>query len=285
VSEAVEIPARDGYRLAGTLFRPQRANGRAVLLHAATGVRQEFYGKFAAYLAENGFVVLTFDYRGIGGSKPRSLRGFRVRMRDWAQLDAAGALDFLEQAAAGAKLLAVGHSFGGNGFGVIPGIERYAAALFVGVQSGYWRHWQGAQRAGMWLLTHALLPSISRVVGYFPARVLGQGEDLPAEVAIEWASWCRNPRYAAGALGAEGYERFAAPLRSYWIADDRYAPRPAAEALLELFPAARKELKPVHPAQFGGESIGHFGFFRERFRDTLWRDACEWLNAATEPAR
>lgn len=274
---AVEIPARDGYRLAGTLFRPQLASGRAVLVHAATGVRQDYYAKFAGYLAESGFTVLTFDYRGIGGSKPRSLRGFAVRMRDWAELDAAGALDFLVAAAPGATLLAVGHSFGGNGFGVIPGIERYAAALFVGVQSGYWRHWPGAQRAGMWLLTHALLPSLPRLVGYFPARLLGQGEDLPAGVAIEWASWCRHPKYAAGALGAAGYERFSGAIRSYWIADDRYAPRPAAEALLRLFPAARKELKPVDPAKFGAERIGHFGFFRERFRDTLWREAAEWL--------
>jgi predicted alpha/beta hydrolase len=24
-------------------------------------------------------------------------------------------------------------------------------------------------------------------------------------------------------------------------------------------------------------SIGHFGFFRERFRDSLWREAADWL--------
>jgi predicted alpha/beta hydrolase len=25
--------------------------------------------------------------------------------------------------------------------------------------------------------------------------------------------------------------------------------------------------------------IGHFGFFRPEHRDTLWRDAAEWLQA------
>jgi len=30
----------------------------------ATGVPQAYYAKFAAYLAERGFKVLTFDYRG-----------------------------------------------------------------------------------------------------------------------------------------------------------------------------------------------------------------------------
>lgn len=275
----VEFPARDGYPLAGTLFRPAEPNGRAVLVNSAVGVKQQFYSSFAAYLAERGFLVLTYDYRGMGASRREPLRRMTTRIRDWARLDAAAALDRLEETARGARLLAVCHSFGGNGLGIVPGIERYRAALFVGVQSGYWRHWRGAGRAGMWLLTHALLPAVSRTLGYFPARLFGQGEDLPAGVAIEWASWCRNPRYAAGALGDEGYARFAVPIRSYWIADDGYAPRPATEALLELFPAATKELKPVEPSEHGNARIGHFGFFRERFRDTLWRDAADWLSS------
>ncbi len=276
MSEALEIEARDGYRLAATLYRPERPARRAVLLHAATGVKRQFYGRFADYLAERGFTVLTFDYRGIGESRREPLRRLRARMRDWAEQDAAGALEFLAREAAGGKLLCVGHSFGGNALGLVPGIERYRAALFVGVQSGYWRHWRGAGRAGMWLLTHALLPSVSRALGYFPMEMLGQGEDLPGGVAAEWAGWCRDPRYAAGAVGPEGYARLTAPIRSYWVSDDRYAPRSAAEALFELYPnASARELVPVDARAHGG--IGHFGFFRERLRDPLWRDAADWL--------
>lgn len=277
MSQAVEFPARDGYTLAATLFRPRNDNGRAVLLHAATGVKRGFYAKFAAHLAEAGFTALTFDYRGIGDSRRGSLARFPARMRDWAELDAAGALDYVAAQAPQAKLLCVGHSFGGNGLGVVPGIERYAAALFVGAQSGYWRHWPGVGRPAMWALTHLMLPSASAALGYFPMKLLGQGEDLPGGVGREWASWCRNPRYAAGVVGSEGYARLSAPIRSYWVSDDRYAPRPAAEALFDLYPNARaKELVEVDAAAHGG-GIGHFGFFRERFRDTLWRDASDWL--------
>jgi len=132
-------------------------------------------------------------------------------------------------------------------------------------------------RAGI-MLTHALLPGISRLFGYFPAAALGQGENIPAGVAIEWASWCRDPDYLVGALGAkEQYARFSAPLRLYWVADDPYAPLAAAEALLELYPRAPSELTRVMPRELGAERIGHFGFFREQFRDTLWRDAADWL--------
>ncbi len=273
----VEFAARDGFKLGGTLYRPAQPNGGAVLVNAAVGVRQQFYSGFAAFLEERGFTVLTYDYRGIAASRHGHPRDLKARIRDWAQLDAAAALDELARAAPGARLLAVGHSFGGNGLGLVPGNERYAGALFVGVQSGYWRHWSGPGRTGMLLLTHLLLPGICSVLGYVPAQVFGQGEDLPAGVAAEWASWCRNPRYAAGAVGDEGYTNFKAPIRSYWIADDRYAPRAATQAILKEYSSAPSELVAVHPAQHGGGRIGHFGFFRERFRDSLWREAAAWL--------
>jgi predicted alpha/beta hydrolase len=35
----------------------------------------------------------------------------------------------------------------------------------------------------------------------------------------------------------------------------------------------------VDPEAFGGRKIGHFGFFRERFRESLWREAGDWLEA------
>jgi predicted alpha/beta hydrolase len=278
---AVEFAARDGYRLAGTLYRPKAPNRRAVVLQAASGVKQEYYAKFAAYLATRGFAALTFDYRGIGRSRPARLRGFKAGMRDWAEKDIGGALDYLARATHGARLIGIGHSFGGQAFGIVPGNERYVAAVTVGAQSGHWKHWRGAGRAGMWFITHVLLPGMSRLYGYFPSRTFGQGEDLPAGVAIEWARWCRHPGYLVGALGAqEAYARFSAPIRVYSITDDRYAPLPAVEAFLEFYPGAVRNLERVDPTQHGGEPIGHFGFFRERFKDSLWKDAADWLERA-----
>ncbi len=89
------IAARDGYALAATVFTPAAAPRRAVLINSATAVPRKIYRGFAAYLAEQGCAVVTYDYRGIGGSRPASLRGFTVRMRDWAALDVAGAIDHM----------------------------------------------------------------------------------------------------------------------------------------------------------------------------------------------
>jgi len=276
----MELTARDGYKLGATLFQPAAGNARAVMVMAATGVPQEYYGKFAAFLAERGFTVLTFDYRGIGRSLHGPLRSVKAGMRDWALLDAAAAFEYLEKHHPKGKILAVGHSFGGQAFGLLPRPERIAAALTVGSQSGYWRNWPALGRAWMWPATHVVLPLVPRLLGYFPGSRLGFGEDLPREVAIEWARWCRNPRYLVGALGVDaGYARFRAPTRLYSISDDPFAPARAVMALGALYANAKVEIRTIHPKDINADRIGHFGFFRERFRDSLWREAADWLEA------
>jgi predicted alpha/beta hydrolase len=270
----VSLTAADGYALSGTLYGER--SGRAVLIMPATGVPQGYYGKFAAWLGGRGFQVLTFDYRGIGRSLSGSVRAVSARMRDWALLDAAAAL---QHVSASPKIFVVGHSFGGQAMGLLPDPGRISAALIVGSQSGYWRNWPALGRAWMWPAAHVLLPGISHLLGYFPGSRLGFGEDLPKGVALEWASWCRHPTYLIGALGVEqDYARFSAPIRAYAVSDDNFAPPSAVQALLELFPAARSEMRRVTPRELGVKSIGHFGFFRERFRATLWPEAGDWLD-------
>lgn len=229
LTETLDIPARDGYALGATLYRPATPNGRAVQIHAATGVKQDYYARFAAYLAGRGFTVLTFDYRGIGRSLHSSLRKLRARMRDWAELDAAGALDFLEKNFSHTRILAVGHSFGGQAFGLLPGHERLAGALAVGAQSGYWRNWPLKGRVWTWPTTHLLLPALPRLIGYFPSSKLGFGEDLPAGV--------RALRRAAACLRAER-RRLRAALRG--ARDARALPRLAHRAQAGLAARGRR---------------------------------------------
>lgn len=270
----ITLTARDGYRLGATRFE---GGERPVLVLPATGVPQSYYAKFATYLAGRGFDVLTFDYRGIGRSLHGPIRGLRARMRDWALLDASAAFQYFETG----KSRIVGHSFGGQALGLLPEPERIGAALVVGSQSGYWRHWPAKGRAWMWPVTHFALPALSRLHGYFPGSRLGFGEDLPQGVAIEWARWCRHPRYLVGALGAEErYRRVRSRLRAYAISDDPFAPARAVQALLELYPNARGEVRRVDPGELGVKTVGHFGFFRETFRDSLWREAADWLESA-----
>jgi predicted alpha/beta hydrolase len=266
----ITLTAADGYSLGAATFGSGERN---VLIMPATGVPQSYYAKFAAYLAERGFNVLTFDYRGIGRSLSGHVRDVRARMQDWALLDAAAAFSALA-----GKIRIVGHSFGGQALGLLPDLTRITAALFVGSQSGYWKNWPPLGRAWMWPATHVGLPLAAKLFGYFPGSRLGFGEDLPAGVALQWASWCRHPRYLVGALGVESaYSEVKLPIRAYAITDDAFAPPSAVEALGRLYPNADWQTRRVTPAEAGTKSLGHFGFFRERFRDSLWREAADWL--------
>jgi predicted alpha/beta hydrolase len=47
-----------------------------VIINSATSVRCRYYSRFASFLFGEGFDVITYDYRGIGESRPVSLRGF-----------------------------------------------------------------------------------------------------------------------------------------------------------------------------------------------------------------
>jgi len=269
----VGLTARDGYRLGATVYGTAE---RAALIMPATGVPQAYYAKFAAYLAERGFTVLTFDYRGIGRSLHGDVGKLRARMQDWALLDAAAAFAYLGER----KIVVVGHSFGGQALGLLPAAQRIAAAIFVGSQSGYWKNWPLLGRLWMWPVTHLALPGMAKLNGYFPGSRLGFGEDLPRGVASQWASWCRHPRYLVGALGVEDvYSKLKLPIRAYAITDDAFAPLGAVEALRRLYPHAQWETRQVAPREVGAKALGHFGFFRERFRDSLWREAADWLEA------
>src|SRR5262249_58331108 len=85
---------------------------RAALLHCGAGIPAARYGGFARYLASRGIPTLTYDYRGIGLSRPDGLRGFPAAIEDWAEYDCAGAIAWLRQRYGAAEIIGIAHSIG-----------------------------------------------------------------------------------------------------------------------------------------------------------------------------
>ena len=54
-----------------------------------------FYDRFAWHLAGLGAVVLTYDFRGIAGSRPEDLAAMQMDYPDWGRLDMPAALEAL----------------------------------------------------------------------------------------------------------------------------------------------------------------------------------------------
>ena len=275
------IAARDGYALAASVFVPQGAPAGAVLINSATAVPRKIYRGFAGYLANQGFAVVTYDYRGAGGSRPASLRGFNVRMRDWAALDVSGAIDHMRMVWPKLPLCAVGHSFGGQALGLAPNNTEISRAFFVAAQAGYWRLFHSPEKYRVYALLRLIGSPVARMLGYMPGR-LGIGEDLPRDVFLEWTSWVMKPRYFFDDVtlaALENFPNYRGALRAICLTDDPWATPPAVDLLCSGFTNATVERCDIRPADAGAARIGHFGFFRPEHQGTLWREAAEWLGS------
>lgn len=287
-SDDITILATDRYRLGATLFLPRGPKRHAVLINSATAVPRIYYRGFASYLARQGCAVLTYDYRGIGGSRPvsktdpnrrSSLRGFEATMTDWAAKDVTAAVAWMRERYAGLPLLYVGHSFGGQALGLLPNNTEVSRALLISAQAAYWKLMPSPERYRVYLFMNVVGVPVAQLVGYLPGRLM-LGQDLPKGVFLEWTRWVMNERYLLGdpALAAlANFNNYKAPLRALAFTDDTWAPRAAIELLCSGFTATTPEVISIAPADADAKKIGHMGFFRSEHRDTLWSAAADWL--------
>ncbi len=279
----------DGVELHGDLWSGPEARS-VVIINPATGVLARYYHRYAAYLAAQGFAAITYDYRGIGRSRPGRLRGTGFKWRDWGTLDFAAVLDFACESAGRRPVLVVGHSIGGFLPGLAPGFERCAAMLSVGGQFAYWRDYAPRQRPALVLKWHAAMPFLTALFGYFPGRALGWLEDLPAGVAFEWAFRGARAEWSFPAVQRQTIlQRLAAfrgPLQAVTAADDPFAPPHAVHRGLSYYQNAQTDLVVLAPADLGVTAIGHFDLFHARHQQTFWTQTAVWLaNEGREPLR
>lgn len=279
---SVSIPTEDGQQLAGTLIRPDAGNGISVQINGATGAARRYYESFAAYLAGRGFTVLTFDYRGIGGSL-RSPAAPPPRMLDWGRRDIPAAAAFLAQQAPGARRAMVCHSFGGQMLGLMPQVSSVSAVLAIAAQHGYWRNWSRRHQLRLWFSWYIAFPVVVGLLGELPGWWLG-GQTLPGAVARDWRRWCCSPHYLVDDDGRplRPYnDRVQADIRLISFADDLdFGPKAGVDKLVEYYPNAFIERLHVAPRDWGLQRIGHFGFFRRDMPAERWAEQADWLARA-----
>lgn len=285
--ELLTLPCRDGYPLAAQLWLPPGDVLGSVIVSSATGVLARYYARYAGFLREQGYAVLTYDYRGIGGSRPANLRGARIRWRDWGDLDFDAAVRWMRQRDPDGLLVAVGHSIGG----FLPGFAAAATEvdrfLSVGAQYAYWRDYTVRQRWQMFAKWHLFMPMATVLCGYFPGRRLGWLEDLPAGVAHEWAFRQARLEYSYPERERdEVLRRFAAiraPILAVSMSDDEYGTREAISRGLGYYRNSPRQHVCLTPAALGVTAVGHFALFREQYRDSFWRATLSWIASGEMP--
>ena len=264
----------DNTEIIGRYFEPAPEPVGSIIIAPAMGVLQRFYQPLASWLAQQGYLTLTFDYRGMGLSLQGKLRNVEATLTDWGRYDCSAALEHIVKRSGDRPVYWLGHSFGGQ---VIPLVENFTAVyriINVGTGSGYWRE-NAIARYKVWFLWFVAAPLSLNLLGYFPGKRLGFIGDLPKGAMEQWRRWCLHPQYSFGEEGETMQERFAAidqPITSFALTDDEFMSRENMESMLGFYSNAQTQLKWIAPQDINKNRIGHFGFFRKDYEEPLWQN-------------
>jgi predicted alpha/beta hydrolase len=277
--QKIELIAADGYRL-GAQFYPVASSRKIVLIAPATAVPQGFYRRFALAMNARGYSALSVDYRGVGSSKPATLKGFHANYRLWGQTDLAAAFDYASQFG---DVYLAGHSFGGHGLGMIPQAKLLKAAWICGTGAGYSGYMSWFEPIKVQLLWNLLAPIGVALKGYAPMSWFGIGEDLPLGVYHDWKFWCAMPQYFfsdPALVNSDFIKRFhqlAIPIQFVNALDDKWALPKSRDAFVSGYQSAEIQRVDLKPSDYGTLKIGHMGYFRPAMAK-LWEQAADFFD-------
>ncbi|BDX05920.1 alpha/beta hydrolase family protein [Planctobacterium marinum] len=243
-----------------------------IIVAGATGTPQRFYKRFAEAAVNAGCQVLTFDYRGIGRSRPQTLKGYQVDYLDWAKQDLAAVIAHCK--IYDAPIYIVGHSYGGHAVGLLPDLSPIRGVWTFGTGAG-WSGWMPTfERIKVQFMWHIVAPVLTRVYGYLGWSRLGMGEDLPLNVYRQWKHWCSYPNYFFGDPELpelpKQFARVKIPVTAINATDDKWAPPVSRDAFMQHYSNANLSLQTVTPNSVG-QGIGHMGYFRSHC-ESLWHE-------------
>lgn len=277
----LKLKTSDQFPLAVKLFEAKNPNGKLLLINAATGVKQQVYFSFARYLSEEGFTVLTYDYRGINESKPEHLKGFKASMRIWGTEDFKTLTDFIQDQYPNFNKYVLGHSVGALILGMNPGSAIFKKFIFIATQDAYIGNlnWKVAITA---LLGFGIaLPLTTNLMGYFPANYFGLGASLPKGVAFDWQTLILNRKSTQRLFDKNKFD-FSKQLNQETFIihaeDDSWVTKKGMESLMNnAYPNLKKRYCELLASESPKGEIGHVNFFRT-YNKPLWKVVLDELN-------
>jgi predicted alpha/beta hydrolase len=271
------IRTNDGTRIWVSSYSPQESNGKIIVIAPGAGCTQEYYDAFANHLCSSGFIVISFDYRGVGRSAPEKLNGFNASMYQWAVQDINAVLLFAKHQYPKQEIIYIGHSTGGEIIGLAPASQYIHKLILISSSLSCAKLWPWQYRMGLDSLKFFGRIS-SRIFGYFPGKSFYIYGDLPKGVIYEWANWCDSSNGLFDSFPDNNYRKLNAPILAFSFTDDwRCSPR-AVKGLINKFENSTITWYHIDPKEIGMKKIGHIDFFRPAMKAKLWNELLKWLN-------
>ena len=268
------INAPDGYPLSALLGEPDNTSMGTIVISAATGVRKEFYINFARFLIDQGYCVLLYDYRGIGGSAPADIKSSLIYMHEWGTQDMNAVLNYLVTGKGLTDIIWLGHSIGAQLVGLLENRTNVRKVISINAALGYWGYFPYPMKLVVWLLWYIIGPLLIKIYGYGVMKKIGWGENLPRNVILEWRSWCMSKTYYMDFLKTciqtDRFYNFTIPITAIYTSDDYIANDKTASLMMQFFPNAPWKLIKLEVNKYTTHKVGHTGIFRKRFETVFW---------------
>ena len=278
--KSIDLMTDDNYTLSAHVFEPEKPRNKLLLINSATGVKQHIYFSFAQYFSEQGFTVITYDYRGIGLSKPIKMKGFDASMRIWGTKDYKAVTDFIKTNYSDHQKFCLGHSVGALILGMNPNSEMFEEFIFVGTQNAFVGNLKFKTKIEAYLGFGIIQPISTKVLGYFPAHWFGLGESLPSGSAFDWRTLILNKKSTNKLL--EKTKDFSRNLAQKVFViraeDDVWLTEKGVKSLLKnTYPNLKPTYRIIKTSESEKSEIGHINFFRS-YNKRLWHIILKELN-------
>lgn len=275
----LSLSATDGQIFTAFCYAPVVPLRGGVVIAPAMAVPQSFYSDFAAFLARQGYLTWTFDYRGVGESSTGSMRTCTADISVWINRDFDAMVQYASESLGGMPLFVLGHSLGGQTTPLLPSFKRVNGLINIAVGSGSIRHNHPRVRRSAPLLWYVLAPLACPLFGYFPGARLGVLGNIPKRVFFQWRRWCLSPEYLlTGEPGArDAYAQARYPVLGLTFSDDELLLEAGSRLLHDAYTGTQVDYRVLSPEQFGLSRVGHFGFFKASQEKILWPVVIEWI--------
>lgn len=270
--EKLIISTKDQYQLSAHIFKPEKSNEKVILINSATGVKQQVYFSFAQFFAEQGFTVITYDYRGIGLSKPEKMRNFKASMRTWGSKDFKRLTEFVIENFPDYQKFCLGHSVGALIIGMNKNSKVFERFIFVATQNAFIGNLKWKTKLEAFFGFGFAQPFFTELFGYFPAHWFGLGESLPKNCAYDWRTLILN-RKSTGKLllKTKDYSKgLNQKVLVLYAEDDVWLTDKGVKSLLnDVYPNLKPDYRFLQTSESEKAEIGHVNFFRS-YNKKLW---------------